>query len=285
MYKYVVKPRLLRNSHVSVRARRIQRLSQPSVTSFRKEIWDAGQPAFLPKETISSLPAIKEWFHKTHDDYTLNEDYLGVFGDTLLPIEYTQREMQDRVSDESFHRGTAPLDLFLAWARIATDTSTQRLYIAQADVSQLPLKLQRDLPAPTYVTGTGRGDIYASNLWMGIAPTNTPLHRDPNPNIFVQIAGRKNIRLFAPLPGQQILELARVQAQCMLAAKSSAIRGDEMMVGPEKDALDRLVWGMNEADHDVTLQPGEAMFIPQGWWHSIRGIGRGVTASVNWWFR
>jgi hypothetical protein len=33
---------------------------------------------------------------------------------------------------------------------------------------------------------------------IGHPPTYTPLHRDPNPNIFVQLAGEKVVRLLAP---------------------------------------------------------------------------------------
>jgi len=35
----------------------------------------------------------------------------------------------------------------------------------------------------------------------------------------------------------------------------------------------------------VEVSPGDALFIPKGWWHSIKSVGIGVTASVNWWFR
>ena len=131
----------------------------------------------------------------------------------------------------------------------------------------------------------GKGDIYDANLWMGLSPTYTPLHRDPNPNLFLQLAGRKVVRLFPPDVGATIF--AGVQEKLGRNA-SSTFRGEEMMQGPEKDLLEREVWEHKEhgADgYEAVLDHSEALFIPLGWWHSIKGVGKGVTASVNWWFR
>jgi len=33
------------------------------------------------------------------------------------------------------------------------------------------------------------------------------------------------------------------------------------------------------------LDAGDALFIPKGWWHSVKGLGDGINGSVNWWFR
>ncbi|TVY16036.1 hypothetical protein LARI1_G007339, partial [Lachnellula arida] len=60
-----------------------------------------------------------------------------------------------------------------------------------------------------------------------------------------------------------------------------------MMEGPERDVLDEDVWSRDARMEcfEVDVGPGEALFIPKGWWHSIKSIGPTVTASVNWWFR
>ncbi|KIW10541.1 hypothetical protein PV08_11505 [Exophiala spinifera] len=167
--------------------------------------------------------------------------------------------------------------------------------------------------------GMIKGDIYASSLWLGRPPTYTPLHRDPNPNLFIQLAGRKAVRLLPPEVGGAIFD--DVQDRIRIASRtarhtpsSATIRGDEMMVGPEKVALHDAIWlddddddYDNHVDSDTDddkpktknrysdvlrtyglethLQLGDALFIPKGWWHSVKGVGHGVTASVNWWFR
>lgn len=68
-----------------------------------------------------------------------------------------------------------------------------------------------------------------------------------------------------------------------------------MMMGRERAILHDLVWNEPTDDNsnsailqyaqEATLEVGQMLFIPKGWWHSVKGVGNGVTASANWWFR
>ncbi|KAI9886536.1 MAG: RNA recognition motif-containing protein [Watsoniomyces obsoletus] len=239
----------------------------------------------------------------------LDKDYLLQYGDPLVPLELTRSVgNSQKHPEESFQRFQAPLSLFVQWTMSARDNRSERLYLAQAPLSDLPPRLQEDLPPPKIIWA-GKGDIYNANLWMGLAPTYTPLHRDPNPNLFVQLAGTKVVRLFEPDVGQNIF--ARVQQELGRTA-STSIRDEGMMQGEEKRRMHKAVWSDEQSNVDrygsrafeVQLQRGDAIFIPKGWWHSIKGIGLGLTASVryphdllhsgnklmqlnqvNWWFR
>ncbi|GAB1316033.1 hypothetical protein MFIFM68171_06243 [Madurella fahalii] len=182
-----------------------------------------------------------------------------------------------------------------------------QLYIAQAPLSHLPASLQADLPTPPLVLHAGRGDVYSSSIWLGLEPTYTPWHRDPNPNFFCQLRGRKAIRLLPPRRGEALFREAVHRARLAGAGASPRIRGDEMMRGRERRVLWEAVWGRSEggdgdghADGDAPSPPsppgemveavvaaGDALFIPLGWWHSVRSLGEqaGLNGSVNWWFR
>ena len=219
----------------------------------------------------------------------------------MLPLEYTVNDPQSPSS--TFQRGPAPLALFLSWVAIATapasahssqNVTGSRLYLAQAPLAALPAALHTDLPIPEYVAKAGKGDVYDSNLWIGVPPTYTPLHKDPNPNLFVQLAGCKRVRLLEPSAGDDVFE--RVKAGLRQASGdrcaegSKKFRGEEMMRGEERQLLAGAVWDNQETSSgceglEAKLEAGDGMFIPQGWWHSIKGVGDGVTASVNWWFR
>lgn len=68
------------------------------------------------------------------------------------------------------------------------------------------------------------------------------------------------------------------------------LRGVEMMEGAEREALEDEVWKHDDARAggcwDAQVGVGDALFIPKGWWHSIKSVhGEGVIGSVNWWFR
>jgi hypothetical protein len=174
------------------------------------------------------------------------------------------------------------------------------LYIAQASLSLLPEALQSDLPTPALVQQAGKGDVYSSSIWLGLEPTYTPWHRDPNPNLFCQLCGEKVVRLLPPRQGEALFRA--VQARLLLGhgqvgAESARIRGEEMMQGLERRVLKEAVWGRGKEDRDETMRrdmvqaavgPGDVLFIPLGWWHSVRSGGEvegRLNGSVNWWFR
>ncbi|KAK4951150.1 hypothetical protein LTR66_013868 [Elasticomyces elasticus] len=172
--------------------------------------------------------------------------------------------------------------------RASKSSQGLKIYLAQCSLNDLPQQLRDDVPTPEIVTKAGKGDIYDTSIWLGLAPTYTPVHRDPNPNLFVQLAGQKRVRLFRPHIGASLFHYVQQQ----IGGNANAMmRGSEMMQGKEKDALEKVVWddglgdGPSVDGWEAELGPGDGLFIPKGWWHSVRGIGGGMTGSVNWWFR
>lgn len=215
--------------------------------------------------------------------WELNHEYLGPHGDTLVPLELTSRDSSTGMI--SFQRvDAAPLALFLSWASLYSSNSAQAaespLYLAQHHIEALPALLQLDLPTPSFVTQAGAGDIYGSSIWLGPATSYTPLHRDPNPNLFVQLAGCKKVRIFSPSVGRTILSTK---------TGNHNMQGKEMMAGAERARLEEVVWSDKSSakaeGFEASLKSGDALFIPTGWWHSFKGAGEGITGSANWWFR
>ncbi|KAH7375280.1 hypothetical protein B0T11DRAFT_303511 [Plectosphaerella cucumerina] len=182
----------------------------------------------------------------------------------------------------------APLLLMLKASEFNAQTATKltQLYIAQSQISDLPALLQDDLSTPRLVREVGKGDVYSSSIWIGLEPTFTSLHRDPNPNLFLQLLNGKTVRLMPPRIGEQLYR----EVQTRLGrAGSSRIRGLEMMDGPERVMLSAAVWGSDAPSDcvEAELDAGDALFIPKGWWHSVKSTHRDgrLNASANWWFR
>jgi hypothetical protein len=291
--------------------------------------FDANQPVRL-KNLFKDVPAYEKWFirdtifpeisrqemarlerskkiYKYKKPVTLdavaklNMEYLGNFGDTVVPLELTKTSPQNEVTFERFE---GPLSLLFSYMATKPSRAPQ-MYLAQHSLADLPAALQADLPTPEILKLLGRGDVYGSSLWMGRAPTCTPLHRDPNPNLFVQLSGKKTIRLLRPDVGNTMYEKARalVRDKTGRAEGMANMRGVEMMQGEERRILEKMVWNdgaFNGAE--VTLKKGDGCYIPLGWWHAVRGTGVGPNVSVshlgititrcadrvlqvNWWFR
>lgn len=289
----------------------LKTLEDANIDHFREQCFAPERPAILPRRFFRDLPAAERWFRPSSpaqsnsNNARLNTEYLEEHGaNAFVPLELTQppapaaSESSPTTQPESisFRQFHAPLSLFLQWMQ-TTETHPQqstRLYLAQCQLLDLPAILRDDFPAPDLVARAGRGDIYDANVWIGHSPTYTPLHRDPNPNLFVQLAGDKVVRLVSPDDGLGLFATVRRQLGKSGSREAAAIRGEEMMQGPERVLLEKVVW--DDGDHpcapqagamvpdkggyEARLGPGDGLFIPKGWWHSIKGIGEGVTGSV-----
>lgn len=262
------------------------------VAHFRQIYFEPSIPVLL-QGCMSDAPATSKWFipSANSSDYReLNLEYLWPYGPTLVPIEVTRAAKDEHGgSRELFDRMEAPLSVFLQYC--SSPVTNIRLYLAQCSLSALPADLQKDFVVPEVVRCAGKGDIYDSSVWIGLPPTRTPLHRDPNPNLFVQLAGRKIVRLVSPEAGDTIYEATKREIG---SSGHASMRGSEMMSGKEFQLLERCIWDPKDDRNgseapecvldrslEATLEPGDALFIPKGWWHSVRGVGQGLTASVG----
>ncbi|KAH8731182.1 hypothetical protein GQ44DRAFT_736272 [Phaeosphaeriaceae sp. PMI808] len=269
-----------------------QRNASGSVLGF-----EVNEPARF-KKVFRGMPAIDKWFESPAGVGTmparLNVDYLRQFGETMVPLELTHIAPMQKHSDmlaspdrkTKFERFDAPFSTLLYKSESPNKdaAASSRLYLAQAPLADFPATMQADVPIPSLISRLGSGDIYGSSLWMGRAPTCTPLHRDPNPNLLVQLSGKKLVRLLRPDIGRAVYE--KVQAK-LGRSGSANMRGEEMMQGEEMEALENAVWNDEEfrpgqeSGFEINLKRGDGLYIPLGWWHAVRGTGIGANASVS----
>lgn len=290
----------------------VQVLSSSDIQQFRDSAFIPEVPTVLTQYARTSIPAIKKWFHHRNDtSVELNRTYLTRFGAMYVPLEFSdgtsftraQHSFSFFLECDSASRAThhaaesryfsANIPGSKAVRKLKRDNTfftptsiaspqTVSIYLAQMPINDLPRDLQNDLPTPGIVRKAGRGDVYDSSIWLGRAPTYTPLHRDPNPNLFVQLAGTKTVRMFRPNVGKAIF--AKVQENVGGSA-AETMRGEEMMQGRERTLLEHETWAEGSEYKDLgfeaKLHTGDALFIPKGWWHSIRGTGKSMNGSVS----
>ncbi|KAI1458734.1 Clavaminate synthase-like protein [Annulohypoxylon moriforme] len=235
-----------------------------------------------PNSEHGILSTFLEWLRRPHEDR--EPPLIGMIESIVTSII---NETSSPNNPSTFQQFDAPMALMIAACQFNENRDTSKrlknLYVAQSDLSHLPEPLFGDLPVPDIVKSAGKGDIYSSSIWLGLQPTYTPLHRDPNPNLFCQIIGSKRIRLMTPDRGDRIY--AHVRKELGLNG-NSRFRGTEMMEGRERQLLHEAVWD-DATVSEVLVNPTDALFIPMGWWHSVASDGTegNLNASVNWWFR
>jgi hypothetical protein len=131
-----------------------------------------------------------------------------------------------------------------------------------------PARFERDYRVPPYCEGAPH---LRAKVWLGKAGTRTPLHRDVPHNLHVHLTGRKRWLLFAPS------DSARLHSRGLLSGMPNFADVD-----PEHPDHDRHPRFRGVTALGATLDAGETLFIPRGWWHHTRSLDDAV--SMNFWW-
>ena len=149
--------------------------------------------------------------------------------------------------------------------------------------------------------GEDGGDNIARNLWLGPARTLSPLHTDPRRNLLCQVFGRKYVRLYRPDEenSRALLLAGREEAEGE-GEKKKRGGGVNVGSGPPPASSSSVTDALTAANtsradlfapservaalrfFDVVLTPGDALYIPKGWWHFVLSLE--PSASVSFWF-
>jgi hypothetical protein len=142
-----------------------------------------------------------------------------------------------------------------------------RIYMAQFPLFERIPQLQDDVTTDLVNDILRLGEKYSTSTWIG-KQSLTPLHHDPKAltNLFVQVCGRKRVRLFSPEMDKGKLSVGQ---------------------GTLRNTAGVDVWGemdLGEGFEGIVGQ-GDGLIIPKGWWHSLRSDDDVFNISVNWWLK
>jgi len=110
--------------------------------------------------------------------------------------------------------------------------------------------------------------VVSSQAWIGPAHARTGLHHDVLDNLAFTVRGRK--RFYLAPPGA--VESRRlVSGKFDRWAKLSQVGIDELMATSPATA--------NDSVRVIDLAPGDALFVPRGWWHEVVNLEASILLS------
>src|SRR5262249_31430031 len=145
---------------------------------------------------------------------------------------------------------------YIAYLR-ENPTGNDRYLVANNGLLDLPAakRLREDFESPAeYLDeAMSSGRVF---LWLGPAGTVTPLHHDVLNIIIVQVTGRKRFILIDPLRARYVYNDDGVFS----------------MVDAANPDYSRFPLYAYADPITVVLEPGDALFIPVGWWHHVESL-------------
>jgi hypothetical protein len=249
----------------------IERLDRPSPETFYRGFVRRNRPVVItgvadkweatarwsPEYFRSSFPDAKVMFTAWQSTNTSND-----------PTDYYRNRK----------RLTTRLGPFIDSMTGVEDVS--RNYISQFPIFKEIPELERDIQPPYqymkipwHLPESLRRKLKKSPaLWMGPAQIVTPIHFDAADNLLVQIYGRKKLILISP-----------EQSKCLYYPCLRLGHVNYSPVDVEAPDFNSFPLFKDARPLEVTLEPGEILFIPVRWWHHARALER--TISLNfWWF-
>jgi len=132
-----------------------------------------------------------------------------------------------------------------------------------ANANFLNQVLDTSTVCPELLEGSrAQGNVF---LWIGPKGTYTPCHHDLTNNLFLQVKGAKTFRL---APSLALLEVGN-DHHCFTKTKL------------EETDLRRKQAGLPPVSFTVTVNEGDILFIPLGWWHEVTGTEPSISVSAT----
>jgi hypothetical protein len=238
----------LRRAH---RPADIERRALPGVDEFHARYWATSTPAIFT-DLVPRWPAFTRWTLDHLRDH---------YGDVEILAEFDRAADPDCDINHDDHRAATTMAAFLDRILAAGDTGDVYAIANNRNLARPGLRpLLADTWFPPGLIDEPRLHL-GSALWLGPAGTVTSLHHDTSNILFCQILGRKRVRLVAPD------ELAPLRHT----------RGVYSRLDPERPGPE---WADTKI-HDLTLAPGDALFIPAGWWHHVRALDPSTASDTS----
>ncbi|GAA0551109.1 hypothetical protein FHS83_001324 [Rhizomicrobium palustre] len=240
---------------------------------FHDQIIPADQPAVL-KGLVADWPIVRAATTSSKGLYEYLRAHDSGRATTIFVAEPSINGAffyRDDMSGLNFERRSQPLQMVAAnLVALSESENPPALYAPAAVASETTPSFTKENPLPLVAP-----DVEA-RLWLGNAIT-APTHYDMEDGIACVVAGRRRFTFFPPdqLPNLYIGPLDMAPG----GLPTSLVKASD----PDFARFPRYREALKVAQA-AELEPGDAIFIPNMWWHNVESLDR-VNLLVNyWWF-
>uniref|UniRef100_A0A7N0TUM9 JmjC domain-containing protein n=1 Tax=Kalanchoe fedtschenkoi TaxID=63787 RepID=A0A7N0TUM9_KALFE len=193
-------------------------------------------------------------------------DFISSCKQRLLEKQAEQDDCTEMESKKSTEASTHQFEdvrdqIYLAQVPLVNTDSDDRVQLAAlyADI-QMPVFLQTK-------------ELASINMWMNNARSRSSSHYDPHHNLLCIVAGYKQVFLWPPSASSMLYPMPLYGEASNHS--SLALEEPDFVIHPRAVRL-------MEYSEKVTLQAGDALFIPEGWYHQVDS-GE-LTIAINFWW-
>ena len=241
-----------RQRGVSPIASALMRVEGLTSEAFRDHFYATSRPCILAG-MIGDWPALAKW----------TPDYLReTVGEALVEFQGGRDRAGDFELAKDRHKQVLPFAAYLDLIeRNPGNDAYVTAYNSTANQAAFAPLMDDVRPVPSLL-GPGQG-----MLWVGPAGTFTPLHFDLTNNLLIQITGRKRVHLVSPSQTHLLAHHRHVFSDVHDLENAAC-----MARHPQAQAVQPYI---------VTLEPGDMLFIPVGWWHQVRALDFSVMMTCT----
>lgn len=226
-----------------------------SRAEFDKRYRRPSQPVVLRHDDPSLLARWTPEFLREH------------FGDLLVDTQMRDDLTGDRYGPIRLEYITRTLGDYIDAITSASEThALAEGYVAQVQTSDISPRFIENIEFPELYTR-----FHRTNFFLGPGGTRARLHYDDDENLFWQAYGRKHVVLAPPSSAPDLYV-------------TNEWWGDGYsevdLLDPDYERHPRL---RDVPFYEVTIEPGDLLYIPLRWWHEVTSLDVSVTLSRIYW--
>lgn len=200
----------------------------------------------------ANWPALTRW----------TPDYLAeLAGDRTVQVVVGDREGYEPVFE------TIPLRHFFRVWQAGGKDGGPALYLKEFDLFDAFPRLLEDVDFTALERPRTKSWRFA---WISQEGGRTNLHHDLLNNVLTQIAGRKRVTFVPPARSAEVYPSDKFDCFARLSLVD-AFNPDFQRFPRYRQAL--------AAERQVVLEPGDAVYIPSGWWHTARSLAPSISLA------